>query len=567
MTTSSIEAQGHVLLSRLESNPNDAAAYDALGLIALDHQSTRDAIEFIGRAIRIAGPVPSYCVHLGEAFARLGDYRSASACIGQALVSEPANQDLLWAHGNLLHLQGNFESAASNYEQLVQLRPNHADAWFNLGVSRGLQRNLEAARRAYEHAVRISPNYAEAWNNLALLEVATGNLTAAESCYRRALLVKPQYRDALYNFAVLLQDQDRLQEAVIMNERLVAIDPRFAEAHNNLGNCYLKLNRVAEAQSQYLETLAIQATHREAPMNLGLASLLLGDFTRGWIGYEHRLAQREIEKWDWKIPRWDGRIRPGQDILLHAEQGFGDSIQFVRYAGKLIEAGMRVHVFCQPAIRPLFATIPGLTRCVSSIEALSPVDWQAPLPSLPYCFRTQLDSIPNEVPYLGIDAANRENWRRLYQEMPARGARVGLVWRGNPNHRNDRNRSLPLEQLAPLLEQRNFQFLSLQKGVDRGSLPSGLFDLSPLLTDFAETAAAIDGLDLVISVDTAVAHLAGALGKPVWLLLPFAPDWRWMLDRDDSPWYPSMRLFRQPIAGDWPSVINSVAGALRQWRN
>lgn len=564
MTHSLTEARGQQLLARLEKNPNDAAAYDALGLIALDHQSTQEAIELISRAIHIDGPRPAYCAHLGEAFARLGDYRSAAACLGQALTAEPHNADLRWAYANLLHLEGDDERAAQNYESLVAAAPRHAEAWFNLGVTRARQKRLPEARRAYEQTVAITPTYAEAWNNLALLEVAERNLAGAEACYRRALLVKPDYRDALYNFAVLLQEADRLQEAVTINERLVEIDPNFSEAHNNLGNCYLKLNRVAEAQNQYLETLAIHASHREAPMNLGLASLLMGDFARGWRGYEHRLAQREIEKWNWKIPRWNGKPHPGDHIIVHAEQGFGDTIHFARYITMLQKLGMRVHIFCQPAIQPLLASLPGLESCVTRLEQLEPVDWQVPFPSLPFCFQTRLESIPNSVPYLYVSEERSENWRRLFAELPTQGRRVGLVWQGNPNHRNDLNRSLPPKLLEPLFRHSGFQFLSLQKGGDRSQIPAGITDLGPLLSNFAETAAAIACLDLVISVDTAVAHLAGALGKPVWTLLPYAPDWRWLLHRDDSPWYPSMRLFRQPIAGDWPSVVHEVSKALKE---
>jgi tetratricopeptide (TPR) repeat protein len=565
MNATQVEAQGERLLLRLENNPCDGAAFDALGVIALDHQAPDEAIELISKAIHLDGPVPAYCTHLGEAFARRGDYRSASACIGQALEGQPASPELRWAYANLLHLQGDAEQAARNYELLLALVPGHADAWFNLGVTRSRQNRPTEARRAYEQAVEIAPNYAEAWNNLALLEVAAGNLVAAEACYRRALLVKPGYRDALYNFAVLLQEAERLQEAVTINERLVTLDPGFSEAHNNLGNCYLKLNRLPEAQNQYLETLAIHASHREAPLNLGLAALLMGDLTRGWAGYEHRLAQRDIEKWDWKIPRWDGRIRPGDQVLVHAEQGFGDSIHFARYLQPMIEGGMKVHIYCQPTLQDLLGSIPGVARCVTRIDQLVPVDWQVPFPSLPYCFRTRLDTIPGNTPYLSASSERLNTWRRLFAEVPQRGIRVGLVWQGNPNHRNDRNRSLPPALLAPLLGQPRFQFVSLQKGIQRDSIPAGLLDLGSLLTDFSETAAAIDCLDLVISVDTAVAHLAGALGKPVWTLLPYAPDWRWLLHREDSPWYPTMRLFRQPIAGDWPSVIREVSRALEDF--
>lgn len=562
MNTPQLQQRGEQLLAHREKYPHDAATYDALGVLALDAQSTEEAIGLIRTAIHIDGPLPGYCTHLAEAFARRGDYQSAAACLGQALAAEPANADLRWAFANLLHLQGETAQAARNYEILVKQNPRHAEAWFNLGVSRSLESQLDSARQAYQQAVAIHPQYAEAWNNLALIDVAQANPDAAESSYRRALLVKPDYRDALYNFAVLLQDQDRLQEAVTINERLIQLDPGFSEAHNNLGNCYLKLNRLSEAQNQYLETLAIHASHREAPMNLGLAALLQGDFARGWAGYEHRLAQREVEKWHWKIPRWDGKLRPGDSILVHAEQGFGDTMHFARYLPLLLDGGMKVHVFCQPTLRPLLASVNGLSRCVSHIDHLEPVDWQVPFPSLPYCFGTSLDSIPNHVPYLFVDINRRANWQRLFAELPQTGRRIGLAWQGNPNHRNDRNRSLPIQSLKPLLDTEGFQFFSLQKGIERSQIPSQLFDFSPLLVDFSETAAAIDGLDLVISVDSAVAHLAGSLGKPVWTLLPYAPDWRWLLHREDTLWYPSMRLFRQPITGDWPSVISELQQAL-----
>ena len=568
MTAATIQADGEKLLHRLEINPHDGAAYDALGIFALDHQSTTEAIDLFSKAIQLDGPVPRYCAHLGEAFARLGDYRRASACIGQALVGEPGSNELRWAYANLLHLDGENDQAAKNYEILVAQSPRHSEAWFNLGVTRSLQKRQDEARRAYEQAVSVTPSYAEAWNNLALLEVEAADLSAAEACYRRALLVKPDYRDALYNFAVLLQEAGRLPEAISIYERLISVDAGFSEAHNNLGNCYMKMNRLAEAQNQYVETLAIHASHREAPMNLGIVSLLMGDYARGWAGYEHRLTQHDAVPRNWKIPLWDGQLRNGASILVHSEQGMGDTIQFARYLSLLTGAGMLVDVFCPPQLESLIAAIPGIRRCSSSPDFLaaldsSPaIDFQLPFPSLPYRFRTSLETIPSPSAYLKADPQSRENWCQAFAAMPPAKRRVGLVWQGNPKHRNDHNRSLPPHLLEDLLSAPGHQFLSLQKDIPRGSVPESIADLSPLLADFNQTAAAIECLDLVISVDTAVTHLAGALGKPVWTLLPYAPDWRWLLYRDDTPWYSSMRLFRQPIPGDWPSVIREIKRSL-----
>ncbi len=562
MTAEANYTQGTLLLQLIERDPKNSEAYDALGVFALENDSPAEAVDLIGKAIQLAGPEPRYCAHLGEAFARLGDYSRAAACIGQALVAAPSNIDLRLAYANLLHIQGDHDRAGRNYELLLAQSPNHAEAWFNLGVMRTIQQNPDQARRAYESALSARPGYPEAWNNLALLERSDGNLLAAETAYRRALLTQPDYGDALYNFAILLQDQERLQEAVMIYERLLSVDQNFAEAHNNLGNCYLKLNRLAQAQNHFLETLAINASHKEAPWNLGFASLLMGDFARGWSGYEHRLKQHEISRHNWTLPRWDGKLKAGTHILVHAEQGFGDTIQFSRYLQLLCDSGMKVDVLCQAPLEPLLSSIEGLSICTSRLTDIVPGDCEVPFPSLSYHFQTRLETIPNQVPYLFADPEKRENWSRLYTATPSSSKRVGIVWQGNPKHRNDHNRSLPLSVLANLLDTPGFQFISLQKDVAKNCILDGVFDISSLLTDFGETAAAVDGLDLVISVDTAVAHLAGALGKPVWTLLPYAPDWRWLLHRDDSPWYPTMRLFRQPMIGDWLSVVQTVKRAL-----
>jgi hypothetical protein len=423
--------------------------------------------------------------------------------------------------------------------------------------------SLEDASRAYSQAVTCRPAYAEAWNNLALIEHARRRFDAAETAYRRALTARPTYRDALYNFALLLQQQERLQEAIVLYERLLALHPDFAEAHNNLGNCHLKLNQLPAAKSHYAETLSLQASHKEAPWNLGFASLLDGELESGWLGYEYRLAQRNVDPRRFQAPRWNGQIQSGQSILVHHEQGLGDTIQFARYLHLLVRGGMEVDVLCQPALEALLSRIGGLRGCSSQFDTSRPNRWQVPFPSLPYHFRTSLDSIPAFVPYLSAEPAKIAEWRELVAALPP-GAKVGLVWQGNPKHENDRNRSIPLAHLAELFGIPGVHLCSLQKGVAREQIPLSFTDLGRLFQDFSDTAAAVVNLDLVISVDTSVAHLAGALGKPVWILLPYAPDWRWLLHRSDSPWYPSARLFRQPMPGDWASVLRQVQTELRE---
>ena len=281
----------------------------------------RGAVDLFHKAIQIGGPRASLLCASRRSVCPDGRLRSRGGLCRRSRLGEPANVDLRLAYANLLHLQGDQERAAKIMRFSWPNLRCHAEAWFNLGVTRTFQQRPEDAKRAYQNAVGSKPMYPEAWNNLALLERLDGNLVAAEASYRRALLVRPDYRDALYNFAVLLQEQDRLQEATSIYERLLAIDPRFGEAHNNLGNCYLRMNRLSEAQNQYLETLAVNASHKEAPWNLGFASLLMGDFQRGWAGYEHRLVQHEIARRQWRAPRWNGKLARGQRILVHTEQG------------------------------------------------------------------------------------------------------------------------------------------------------------------------------------------------------------------------------------------------------
>lgn len=558
MNSAATLAYGEQLLRQMQSNPSSGAAFHSLAIVAIEHGNNSEAINLLAHAIHLDGPIPQYCATLAEAFAKAGDFSRAATCLAQALEGDPKSETLRLAYANILHLSGNHLAAAVQYELIARVHPDHAEAWFNLGVVRTILGDIDAALDAYRNAVHARPHYPEAWNNLALLEYSRRDYNACEASYRRALLVNPDYQDALYNFAFLLQEQERLQEAVSVYERLIARNPEIAEAQNNLGNTYLKLNRIADAQRCYQETLALNASHKEAPWNLGFASLLAGDYAQGWVGYEQRLAQHEIERREWSVPRWNGRLVPGQRILVHHEQGLGDTIQFARYLPLLSRSGMLVEVLCQKPLVSLFEGTPGVVLCSSDPDAFTPGDWQVPFPSLGYHFRTRLDNIPNQVPYLMGRPDRLENWQQLFAQLPPAKLRVGLAWQGNPLHRNDHNRSLPVSFLNELLDIEDCQFLSLQKGAAPASIPSGIKDLGPLLVDFADTAAAVQCLDLVISVDTSVTHLAGAFGRPTWTLLPYSPDWRWLLHRSDSPWYPSMRLFRQPVPGDWASVMREV---------
>ncbi|MCC7498447.1 MAG: glycosyltransferase family protein [Bryobacterales bacterium] len=464
--------------------------------------------------------------------------------------------------GNAYHLGGKLEQAALAYGQAVRLDPGHARAQHNLGVTWMMANRAREALACFEAAVAADPGYADAHNNRGIVLQLAGRLEEAIDSYGRALASEPGDMRAAYNMGVALASAGRLEEAEQTYRRVLRGGAGNSSAHNNLGNVLVALGRAGEAISHYQRARWYDRSSPEAPLNLGVARLLTGDYARGWEGFEYRAAQPGVVARHFDRPRWRGEPLAGRRILLHAEQGLGDTIQFSRFAPVLGGQGATVIVECQPAAAALLATVPGVAEVVAAPSDGIGFDYHLPLMSVAGVLRVTAATIPAKVPYLFPRRAVIEQWKRTMAGLTqdCRRRRVGLAWAGNPRHPNDRNRSMPLARLKPLLEMDGVQWFSLQKGGDGSG--AGSFDLGPLLTDLEQTAAAIEQLDLVISVDTVVAHLAGALGRPVWLLAPFAPDWRWMLDRSDSPWYPSMRLFRQRRRGDWDGVIGEVRRAL-----
>ncbi|MHB8746494.1 MAG: tetratricopeptide repeat protein, partial [Gammaproteobacteria bacterium] len=371
------------------------------------------------------------------------------------------------------------------------------------------------------------------------------------------------------NLGLALHGQDRYEEAIVQYQRAIAFKPDYAQAYYNLGNSCVSQGKPCEALLHFEHATALKGDFALAHWNLSLALLLSGDLIPGWKKYEWRWDINKQDKRNFPCPLWDGEDISGRTILLHAEQGLGDAFQFIRYAPLVAERGARVVVECQSVLVQLLATVRGITRVVDNAERLSGLDMHAPLLSLPNIFHTTLSSIPAQIPYLTADHELVESWRDKIGTVE-RKLKVGLVWAGNPSHQNDHNRSCSLQAYAPLARVPGVAFFSLQKGpaaVQLNDAPQGLnlIDYTDELVSYSDTAALLANLDLIISVDTSVVHLAGAMGKVVWALLPFAPDWRWLLDREDSPWYPTMRLFRQPQSGDWASVMESVRAAMLEF--
>jgi Tfp pilus assembly protein PilF len=451
-------------------------------------------------------------------------------------------------------------AARSYIDQAIAYRPQDPRAWLLLTTYFLATGDARAALAPCQKALEIAPAVPEAHAAMGNIMASQRRYDLAELSFRRAIELRPGVADTEVNLGSALFYQGKPEEAVAVLRRALAHQPHHVYALKNLAASLRALGKFHEALATYRQAIAIEPLFTDAHRDEALLLLLLGQFKEGWLKYEWRLAAAA----PMAGPRWGGEPISGRTILLQAEQGTGDTIQFLRYAPMVAERGCNV-------ILRIPASLIGL--CGSAISAASHVvgmheptpqyHYHVSLMSLPNIFATGIDAIPAPVRYLCPPPQYAEDWQR---EIGAfRGIRVGLVWAGNPVHENDHNRSIPFSYLLPLLAVERAQFYSLQVG-DRSSdlrlANARAIDLSPSLTDFSATAGAIDVLDLVITVDTAVAHLAGAMGKPVWLLLPHVPDWRWLLGRDDSPWYPTMRLFRQESRGDWAGVIARVTREL-----
>jgi hypothetical protein len=428
---------------------------------------------------------------------------------------------------------------------------------------------LFQAASLYEQVLRVDPGHAVALHYMGVVRMQEGRTEEAEPLLRRSLTLRPDTPDFHNNLGLCLRAGDRLEEAVACYRQALAIRPDYVEGLNNLGLDLQQLGKSEEARRCFEEAIRFRPDFPQAHWNLGLALLLLGDYSRGWAEYEWRLRCREFKVGGAApagVPAWQSEPLAGKTLLLLREQGNGDNFQFIRYARPLAEAGARVLVDATPDTAELLASAPGVAGVVRRGDPVPAVDCHCPMLSLPHRCRHLLPGIPGGIPYLSVPPARLEKWK---VRLASRGMpRVGLVWAGSPTHANDRNRSCRLRDWLPLLETPGVGWYGLQKGPAAGQLaelPAGLVDdLDAEIADYADTAAALACLDLVISVDTSVAHLAGALGRPCWVLLPYAPDFRWLLAREDTPWYPSLRLFRQAEAGDWAAVIGRLADAVRR---
>jgi len=533
----------------LALRPRHFDALQLLGVLLLQQGHIDAGVGLLQEALKIDGKQAALHSNLAYAYNARQRHQEALASADRALALQADFIDALNNRGNALAGLGLAQQALLSFERVLALRDDFAPAWNNRACAlRDLGRALDALASC-DRAIAIDPNYAEAWSNRGNALSDLNRASEAQVCYQRALELAPDNAETWSNFGLTLVDLNQHIEALASYDRALTLQPDSAEAHWNKALCLLQLGRLAEGWREY-----------------------------EWRWQRHRIrpSQRQFDQ-----PLWQGDFSlVGKTILLHAEQGLGDTLQFCRYAQTVARMGAIVVLEVQPELMRLLQGLAGVTYLIEQGAPLPEFDCHCPLLSVPLACATELDSIPAEMPYLQADPAAVEIWAARVAAHTRPGAlKVGLVWAGGQRahvaelRKNDARRSMSLGQFRPLLELDHVQCFSLQKGPPAQQLEaynSGLaperriVDLTAEIADFADTAAYITQLDLVVSVDTSTAHLAGALGRPVWILNRFDTCWRWMLEREDTPWYPSARLFRQPALGDWDSVLARLCVALEE---
>jgi tetratricopeptide (TPR) repeat protein len=509
--------------------------------------------------------------NLGNSYKDLNMYDEALASYNHAINLNPNLAQAYSNRGSLQQDLKKYQEAVEDYEKAIEINPDFPDAYSCLGIALIELKRFDEALASFEQAIEINPNYANAYLNRGIALNELKQFDEALANYNRAIEINPSFAEAYSNRGNTLKELNRLDDALASYNQAIEIKPDFAEAYLNRGLLSEWLLHYRDAILDYDRAIAVQPNYLNAYFNKALCLLRIGDFKSGLNLYEWRwkVGELELRNLSFTQPLWlgDENIQ-NKTILLHAEQGLGDTIQFCRYAKLVKELGARVLLEVPKSLLDLLNGLEGVDQLIEIGKPLPDSDYHCPLMSLPLAFKTELASIPNRTPYLAAANNKHEKWAQKLGVKPK--LLVGLVWSGNNMNSNDHNRSLTLKQLLPYLSDL-CGYVSLQKEVreiDKQVLNgSNIKQFGDELNDFSDTAALCELMDLVISVDTSVAHLAGAIGKTTWVLLPHVPDWRWLLDREDSPWYPSIKIYRQTSPGDWDSVIQRVRQDLIEYSN
>ena len=566
--TGNLDEAGRIYIAILERDPDDVDALNLLGVIMQAAGNLEAAVQMIQRATELAPDYFAARVNLGNALQAAGRAAEAVESFQVALKMNPLMPEVVSNLASALNDLGRHVEAAAICEDALNSKPDLAAARANLANAMlGLGKHEKAVEN-YRLALQGDPGNANAWFSMgnALFEMGQGE--EALQHYQEAVRLSPESAEKHYNLANAALALDRYEDAVEGFERAIGITPEYLDAHVNLGSALQSLGRMEDAIARFRR--ALELAPRDQPSadlhwNLALALLQNGEYGEGWREYEWRWKNPDFTTpWkDLEQPLWDGGALHGKTILLHAEQGFGDALQFVRYAPLVAAREARVVIECRAGLSRLFKEIDGVAEVITAGDPLPPFDCHAPLMSLPGIFCTTVETVPADIPYLAVPAGAAADPRIADCD----GLAVGFAWAGSPTRRDDHKRSVEPGRFEALFSVPGARFFSLQvggagPGFEAMPAAGNVIDLGAGFGDFADSAAAVGALDLVIAVDTAVVHLAGALGRPAWVLTAFAPGYLWPAGRDDTPWYPTLELFRQRRAGDWDSVFEAVREAL-----
>ena len=563
------------LEAAIKVNPQNGIAHSNLGNVLFELGQFEKALNAYDHAIKLAPTYAEAWSNKGNALYELQRYEEALGHHDRAIALNPSYAEAWSNKGLVLNHLKDFKNALAHHDKAISLRPMSAMVWINKGMTYSELEQHQDALTLYDQAIIINPNLAEAWTNKGNAVFALGHHKESIEHHQKAIQLKPNYAQAWYNLAISHAALNNHQESIASYEQAVQIQPDYAQAWYNLGISYCALKRYPESIASYEQAVQIQPDYAQALWNKSVVELTIGDLCNGWQNFEARalIKNNPLESIYSSIPRLKDLLSVNRKkILIWSEQGLGDSIQFCRYLPELAKLGADITYVTPTALVTLMESIDGAIQITDHYDDLSGFDFQAPLMSLPLIFNTELASIPSPFPYLKPNPAKEIMWAERLSF--SHHLRVGLVWNGSPmadqsemKAINER-RNIPLETIARLQPLKKVDFYSLQKGDQAESEleqkqpniwpTNNLFNYAPELKDFSDTAALIANLDLVISVDTSTAHLAAALGKPTWILNRYDSCWRWLEDRIDSPWYSSVRLYRQKTLGNWDDVMDMV---------
>jgi tetratricopeptide (TPR) repeat protein len=583
----------------LSINWSFTQAHCSRGEVLSELGRTNEALASYDMAIATDGNNSKAYLHRGVLQQQLQQLGAAEASYKQAITLRPHYADAYFDLGTLQSDAGRVTDALTSFDAAIAAAPDHAGAHAGRGLALMALGQPDAAVASFEMAIRLKPDFTRAYGSLAQAQEILGLLVEARAShaqavlldpqdatihfnrgsflsdlkdwkgaiesYQAAIALKPDFADAFCNLGLAKQEGGQVDAALESYSTALEINPAAATVFNNRGNLYRSKGQFDEALMDYRQAIALEPNFAEAHYNIGQLALLQGNFAAGWPGYEWRRQIEEALAANTRVlpqPAWFGDYPlEGKRIFLHAEQGLGDTIQFCRYVRLVASLGANVTLEVQPSLGNLLANIDGVSKLILFGDPIPPADCQCSIMSLPGAFKTTLDTIPCQVPYLRADPLKVAHWHRILG--PRKRLRIGLAWSGNPSNRNDHNRSVDLARWIDHLPD-ECEYICLQKEIrdaDRRILSSStkFTNIESHNQNFTDTAALVETLDLVISVCTSLAHLSGAMGQKTWILLPFLPDWRWLMNRRDTPWYPTATLYRQPVAGDWDSVMEEVS--------